>query len=129
MIATGTPLWATLAWWSLVAGLAMAAVAALAGFVDFSLLPQTHPAFTTATAHMMAMSFSAVLFLASAMLRDGPGSAAGPGALICSGLGFLALMAGGWLGGTLVYHFGVAVKVVEDLEQQPHDDSQERTTK
>jgi uncharacterized membrane protein len=66
---------------------------------------------------MMAMSLSAVLFLASAMLRDGPDSAAGWGALICSGLGFCSLLVGGWLGGTLVYRFGVAVEVVEEMDR------------
>ncbi len=123
MIATGAAFWGALAWWSLVAGLAMAAVAALAGFVDYSLLPQTHPAFTTATVHMLAMSLSALLFLGSAVLRGGPDSTAGAGALICSALGFLALMVGGWLGGTMVYHFGVAVEVVEKLDQPAHDRS------
>ncbi len=123
LIATGTPFWGALAWWSLVAGLAMAALAAVAGFVDYSLLSPKDPAFT-ATAHMLTMSVSAAFFLASAVLRGGPDSAAGSGALVCSGFGFLALMAGGWLGGTLVYHFGVAVEVVEALDRSVHDDPQ-----
>jgi uncharacterized membrane protein len=128
MIATGAAFWAAVAWWSLVAGLAMAALAATVGFVDYSLLPTKHPAFRTATAHMLTMSLSAMFFLGSAMLRDGPGAVAGSGALICSGVGFISLLVGGWLGGTLVYHFGVAVKVVEELDQPDHDDSRVRTT-
>lgn len=123
MIATGATFWGAVAWWSLVAGLAMAALAALAGFVDYSLLATKHPAFRTATAHMLTMSLSAVFFLASVVLRGGPEAAAGSGALVCSGLGFLALLVGGWLGGTMVYHFGVAVEVVEGLDQPAHDDS------
>ena len=111
------------------AGLAMAALAATAGFVDYSLLAPKHPAFRTATAHMLTMSLSAMFFLASAVLRGGPDSAAGSGALVCSGLGFLALMVGGWLGGTLVYHFGVAVEPVEARDQPATDDSQEHAAK
>ncbi len=128
VIATGAAFWAAAAWWCLVAGLAMAALAATVGFVDYSLLATRHPAFRTATAHMLAMSLSAMFFLASAMLRGGPGVAAGSGALVCSGLGFTTLLVGGWLGGTLVYRFGVAVKVVEELDQSDHDDSGVHTT-
>ncbi len=122
MIATGAAFWGAAAWWSLVAGLAMAALAATVGFVDYSLLAPKHPAFRTATAHMLAMSLSAVFFFVSAMLRGGPDAVAGSGALVCSGLGFFSLMVGGWLGGTLVYRFGIAVKVVEELDQPAHDD-------
>jgi uncharacterized membrane protein len=128
LIATGTTFWGAVAWWSLVAGLAMAALAAVAGFVDYSLLAPKHPAFRTATAHMLTMSLGAVFFLVSALLRGGPG-AAGSGALVCSGLGFFALLVGGWLGGTLVYHFGVAVEVVEGLDRPGQDDSQMHSTK
>jgi uncharacterized membrane protein len=129
LIATGATFWGAVAWWSLVAGLAMAALAAVAGFVDYSLLAPKHPGFRTATAHMLTMSLSALFFLAGAMLRGGPGAAAGSGALVCSGLGFLALLGGGWLGGTLVYHFGVAVEVVEGLDQPARDDSQLHSSK
>jgi uncharacterized membrane protein len=121
-LATGAAFWGQAAWWCLVAGLGAAALAATAGFVDYSLLPPKHAGFRTATAHMLAMSFSASLFLVSALLRGGPGSAAGLGAVICSGLGFLALVAGGWLGGTLVYRFGVAVEPVERREPPARND-------
>jgi uncharacterized membrane protein len=121
-LATGAAIWGLVAWWSLVAGLAAAALAVTAGFVDYSLLSPKHPAFRTATAHMLTMSFSALCFLASVLLRGGPATPAGFGALICSGLGFLALLAGGWLGGTLVYRFGVAVEPAERLEPTAHDE-------
>ena len=127
-LAMGAAFWGPAAWWCLAAGLAAAALAAVAGFVDYSLLPPKHPGFRAATAHMLTMSFSAMCFLVSALLRGGPGSAAGLGAVICSGLGFLALLAGGWLGGTLVYRFGVAVEPVERLEPSARDDTRSRTT-
>lgn len=127
-LATGAAFWGTAAWWSLVAGLAAAALAVVAGFVDYSLMPPKHPAFRAATAHMLTMSFSALCFLVSVLLRGGPESAAGFGALVCSGLGFLALLMGGWLGGTLVYRFGVAVEPAERLELPARDDRQAHTT-
>jgi uncharacterized membrane protein len=119
---TGAAFWGPAAWWCLAAGLAAAALAATAGFVDYSLLPPKHPGFRAATAHMLAMSFSALCFLASVLLRGGPASAAGNGAVIFSALGFIALVAGGWLGGTLVYRFGVAVEPVERLQPPTRDD-------
>ena len=122
-LAMGAAFWGPAAWWCLVAGLAGAALAATAGFVDYSLLPPKHPGFRAATAHMLTMSFSALCFLVSLLLRGGPASAAGAGAVIFSVLGFLALVGGGWLGGTLVYRFGVAVEPVERMEPPACDDS------
>lgn len=116
-LATGASFWGPAAWWSLVAGLAVAVVAVLAGFVDYSRLPREHPAFRTATAHMLVMSVSVLGFLASALLREGPERAPDAAALVCSGLGFIALVVGGWLGGTLVYRFGVAVEPVEEPDR------------
>jgi uncharacterized membrane protein len=109
-LATKAAFWGFAAWWSLVSGLAVAALAAVAGFLDYSRLPQTHPAFRAATAHALVMTFVALCFLASALLRPGPGAAAGAAALACSGIGFIALLAGAWLGGTLVYRFGVGME-------------------
>ena len=120
-LATGAAFWVQAAWWCIVGGLAGAALAATAGFVDYSLLPPKHPAFRTATAHTSVMISAALLFLLSALLRGAPDSAPGPGALACSVLGFLALMAGGWLGGTMIYRFGVAVEPVERLEPPERD--------
>jgi uncharacterized membrane protein len=126
-LATGTAFWVSAAWWCLVSGLGGAALAATAGLVDYSLLPTKHPAFRTATAHMLTMSFSALCFLVSALLRGGPGSAAEFSALVCSGVGFLALVVGGLLGGTLVYRFGVAVEPAERLGLPAHDHTQAHT--
>lgn len=110
VLATRGAFWRLAAWWLLVAGLAVAVLTVAAGFVEYSLLPPKHRAFSTATAHMLTMGFSALCFLASSLLRSGPEFAAGSGALACSGLGFLTLLLGGWLGGTLVYRFGVGVE-------------------
>jgi len=110
VLVTGAECWRLAAWWLLVAGLAMAVPTITAGFVEYSLLSSEHRAFSTAGAHMLTMSFSALCFLASSLVRSGPDFAAGPAALACSSLGFLALLPGGWLGGSLVYRFGVGVE-------------------
>ena len=107
---TGAAFWSPAAWWSLVAGLVVAALAAVAGFVDYSRLTPKHPAFRFATAHMLVMSFAALCFLLSALLRTGPDAPAGIGAIASSGVGFITLLVGAWLGGDLVYRFGVGME-------------------
>jgi uncharacterized membrane protein len=113
-LATRVVFWTSVAWWSLVVGLIVAALAAVAGFLDYSRLTPKHPAFRTATAHVLIMTFVSLCFLASALLRPGPDVAPGVAALVCSGIGFVALLAGAWLGGTLVYRFGVGVELPSD---------------
>jgi uncharacterized membrane protein len=66
-----------------------------------------------ATWHMMAMSTVWVCFLAAILLSGSTGldhSTAQVGAVVCAGVGFLLMGIGGWLGGRLVYEFGVGVR-------------------
>jgi len=111
-VAAGFALDPVFAYATLVAGLAFSALALLAGFVDYALLRSDHPAQSTATWHMTFMTAAAGLFLVSAWLRGGP-VAPPTAALGCSVAGWLVLLAGGWLGGTLVYRYGVAVETAE----------------
>jgi uncharacterized membrane protein len=62
---------------------------------------------------MMAMSTVWVCFLAAILLSVSTGmdrSMAQVGAVVCAGVGFLVMGVGGWLGGRLVYEFGIGVK-------------------
>jgi hypothetical protein len=50
-------------------------------------------------------------FLSSLALRGWPtGAPPPPASIVAVGVGFVAMIAGGWLGGTLVYRFAVGVE-------------------
>lgn len=94
------------------AGLAMAALAMLAGLADLRPIDRQSPAMTVATRHMMVMATVWTCFLFALMLPILPDldqSAAQLGAAAAAGFGFLLMAIGGWLGGQLVYRHGVGV--------------------
>lgn len=101
----GDPLWWQLSFWCLALGLIAALPAIAAGFMDYTSLPNDHPALGTANAHMLIMASATIAFLVSLLVRGGP--AATTLAIGFSALGTALLVAGGWLGGTLVYRHGV----------------------
>lgn len=102
-------LWWQMSYWCLALGLAAALPAVATGLIEFLALRSDEPAIDTATAHMMAMAGAAALFGASWVLRAKVGAASAPTAwaLGLSFLGAAVLAAGGWLGGTLVYRYGI----------------------
>jgi uncharacterized membrane protein len=92
------------------AGVVTAGAAMLAGFLDLRSLVQGDPARDTAASHMLAMSTAWLLFLTVVALRaSSPASAPSPWAIACAGAAFLGMVLGSWLGGELVYRFGVGV--------------------
>jgi len=99
--------WGPVAYWTLAAGLAGGVAAAIAGLLDLLALPPGHAASRTATAHLVAAGTALTLFLGSLLAREGPDARPGALALVLSALGTVALLAGGWLGGHLVYRYGV----------------------
>jgi uncharacterized membrane protein len=95
------------------AGLIIALLAMFAGLFELRSIAPGSQAMQVATWHIMAMSTVWICFLAAMLLSISTGldySAAQVGAVACAGLGFLLMGIGGWLGGRLVYEFGVAVK-------------------
>lgn len=88
-------------------GLVMALPAVVAGLLELRTLGEQP--FNVAMLHMMAMLTAWILFLV-ALLLPFVHSIAAPTATIgsaaCAVVGFLAMAAGGWLGGRLVYEFG-----------------------
>lgn len=92
----------------LVAGCVTALVAMLAGLLDVVRVPEG-AAMRDAVVHMGAMTLALLLFGARLLL--GPyglqPSAPGTLALVLDACGFIALVAGGWFGGKLVYGHGV----------------------
>ena len=117
-LVTADPFWWSMAFWSLVAGQAAALVAATAGFVDYIAIPPEDPASSVALRHMIVVGTAVVIYLARLII--GPHAAAGVPAdptilLILSLAGALVLLAGGWLGGTLVYRHGIGVDRKQEL--------------
>ncbi|HEV7606711.1 MAG TPA: DUF2231 domain-containing protein [Steroidobacteraceae bacterium] len=102
---------AALAFGASALGCLLGLIAMLAGIVDFTALPEDSPARDTAVTHMMLMCGAWLLFLVGLALRGYPPTDPAPlGAIIVSALGFAIMAAGGWLGGRLVYEFGVGRK-------------------
>jgi uncharacterized membrane protein len=108
----GAPLFWTLGHWALIAGLVAAGAAATAGFIDYLGVSKDAPrALRTATAHLLVMlSVTSIALLV--LLYRGAEPPAGTGRVlhvIALALVALGLSVGGWLGGHLVFHFGVGV--------------------
>jgi uncharacterized membrane protein len=95
------------------AGLIMAMLAMLAGLFELRTIDSRSEAMRVATWHMMIMATVWVCFLMALMLSMPNGldhSMAQLAVVICAVVGFLLMSVGGWLGGRLVYEFGVAVQ-------------------
>ncbi len=103
----GDALWWQMSYWSLALGATMAVLAAVTGFLEYLGLPPGVRAMQTATAHMLVMLTATGAFVASWLLRSGTAAAPPPFAVGLSLAGLLLLLVGGWLGGTLVYRYGV----------------------
>lgn len=89
-------------------GCLIALPAMLAGMAELPRIPEG-PAFRETWAHMTAMLTAFALFLGRLVLGLDGVQPQPPGglALTLAALGFVALAAGGWLGGRLVYHHGI----------------------
>ena len=102
-------------WWSfglvcLNIGLVTGIAAILAGFLEFAMLPKQHPAQHTAMLHMTWALVAWSLFAFSLLLRNVAAAeqpSLWPTAASLGGLA--ATLVAGWLGGRLVYRFGVGV--------------------
>jgi uncharacterized membrane protein len=104
-------------WWiTLLVGLGFGALAAITGLADWLTITRGTPLFRTATTHMLVMVLATLLFAAAAIVGyagydDGE---VGTGALVLVLCGFIALTAGGWLGGAIVFVHGMRVLSLPD---------------
>jgi uncharacterized membrane protein len=101
----GEPLWGQMSYWCLALGLAAALPTAATGFIEFLSLRSDEPALGTATAHMLVMLTASGLFGGSWLVRAMGGAASWAIALAATGAA--VVLVGGWLGGTLVYRYGL----------------------
>jgi uncharacterized membrane protein len=94
-------------------GLIIALLAMLPGLSDVRSVTPGSQAMQVAVWHIMVMSTVWFCFLVAMLVSISSGmdhSTAQVGAVACAGAGFLLMGIGGWLGGRLVYEFGVATK-------------------
>ena len=103
----GEPAWR----WSaglLSVGCVIAVLAMLAGMIELARVPDG-PALHDTYLHMGIMLTAFVLFTARLLLRLDHLEPLAPDtlSLVLDGLGFVALAAGGWVGGKLVYGHGI----------------------
>lgn len=113
-----SPPWKAMAYWSLAAGLAFAGLALTVGMVDAMRYvwverapPPTVGRLTLV--HLSTMCVGLAVFGLGFYLRHplgDPAIPAGTGAVALSVVGTIALLAGGWVGGELVYGQGVGTR-------------------
>jgi uncharacterized membrane protein len=105
---------------ALIVGLIISALTALTGFADWMQIARGTPLWRTATAHMIAMLIATAFFLVAigAGYSDGMDGAVGDGAFLLTLIGFFVLTVGGWLGGAIVFTYGM--RVLNLVEEPAH---------
>lgn len=106
---TGTPLYATVAYWMMTAGLIGGFLAAPFGWYDWFNIPSGTRAKTIGLTHGFANTAALLFFLMSWAMRIGFPERPETMASVLSIIGFLFALFGGWLGGELVERLGVGV--------------------
>lgn len=96
---------------ALVVGLVVSIPTSLTGFADWITISRGTPLWRTATWHLFVMVSATVLFLLSAALgySDGMDSVVETVPFVLTIAGFLTMTLGGWLGGTIVFNYGMRV--------------------
>jgi uncharacterized membrane protein len=108
-------------WWLVVLfGLVSTVFTALTGLADWLTITWRTPLWWTATYHMLVMVTATVIFAVTAIVghsgwQKGNVTAA---AFALNVIGFLVLLVGGWLGGTIVFVHGMRVL---NLVKEPAD--------
>jgi uncharacterized membrane protein len=106
VLGQGVSLWATLAFWTMIGGLAGALLAAIPGLID--MLSLRGPVKKIALTHMALNLTVVALFAVNLWLRIN-GAAIGGLPLALSAIAIALLAVSGWLGGHMVYVHRVAV--------------------
>jgi uncharacterized membrane protein len=101
------------AWWlALVTGLVVTVPTALSGLAEWLLITRGSDLWKTATLHLAAMVSATVFFLLAAVLGHGCYTerdiTAGP--FVLTLVAFVLLTTGGWLGGSIVFRYGMRVE-------------------
>ena len=108
-LVTSDGMWHTISFWLIAAGLLMALLAAVFGFLDYTNIPRGTRAKSVALTHGGGNVVVVLLFAASWWLRTGNTEAPGllPVVLALVGTGLATVTA--WLGGELPYRLGIGI--------------------
>lgn len=108
-----------MAFWCIVAGIAGALLAAVFGLLDLLAIPRGTKAFATAITHMILNLAVVALFAVGVLLRrpDLGTSPVGTVPFVLSLVAAALLGVSGWLGGELVFRYGVRV-ADEDVQAE-----------
>jgi uncharacterized membrane protein len=107
----------TTGWWlALLVALCLTVPTAVTGLADWLQITWWTPLWRVATSHMLAMVGAAGLFLAALLVgkSDYDAGAVGAVPLALTLAGFATLTLGGWLGGTIVFVYGMRVLGLAD---------------
>lgn len=102
--------WWAIGFWTGAAGLALAVPAAASGILELRHLPRGFRAHGVLIAHIVLMAAATIWAGVGMVLRAGPGAPDTGRALpvtVVDAIVALLVLAGGWLGGRLVYRHGV----------------------
>jgi len=96
------------------AGLIMALPAMTAGLIELRLIDSRSEAMRVATLHMMAMAAAWVCFMLALVMSISTRASLDKqitqlAGVVSASVGFLLMSVGGWVGGRLVYEFGIGV--------------------
>ena len=111
------PFWSRMALWCIIAGLTIAVPAVITGISEYVLIPGSHRGLKTAVLHMAVMFGALSSYAVSLVLRLTAHAFPEHGnlvPLVFSGIGFVLISAGGWLGGELVFSHGIGVDKKSD---------------
>ena len=104
------------AWWlALVVGLCVTVPTALTGLADWLLISRGSALWRTATLHLTAMVTATVFFALAATFGHSCyiGREISVGPFLLTLAGFVLLTCGGWLGGSIVFRYGMRVEKAE----------------
>lgn len=111
-LTTGNAMWGAISYWTIVAGVVTALVAAVPGLLDYLAIPRGTRARVVGTWHMVLNLLIVGLFAVSLAMRasgDRSYADAGLGAMIPGFVAVALAVVSGWLGGELVETLGIGV--------------------
>lgn len=120
-LGTNDPFWYRMAFWVMLIGFIGNLAAAFPGFVDYMAIPPKTETRKVALYHMGVGLTIAVLYLLNLLLRNWGTAEANelpwiPVLLNLFGAGLIGIQ--GWLGGELVYRFGIGVEERREVREE-----------
>jgi uncharacterized membrane protein len=136
-LATGNTFWFVASMWVMVVGIGGALLAAVVGFYDLFTLPMTAEPKRTGLWHMTLNLIITVLYAINVLVVRAPVMTSTTSASVFAGgtvawafvlnvVAIVLLLVSGWLGGELIYRYGMAVPR-ETIERAPRYEA-ERTS-